>query len=231
MPRPIILLSDPPIAAQFSPILGADQTPVSCVASKEELLNLVTQVTPESRLFAVATSVIVPAQVLEALQGEVYNFHPGPPERPGLFPSVWSLYHGDKDFGVTIHRMTESVDAGEIIDVQRFGIPEGAHRVDLDQLAFEAGSELITRFATRLRNDEPIEPNGQEEWSGPRTTAKDFAALCALPSDVSQEEFERRYRAVGEGPHHALWIDLFGHRFALNNLRDPNTVVSGGQPQ
>ena len=231
MACPLILLSDPPIAAHFRPILAADDAAMSCVATKEELVNLVEQLPPGARLFAIATSVIVPPTILEALDFEAYNFHPGPPERPGLYPSVWALYEGDPAFGVTIHRMTETVDAGEIIDVARFDIPEGAHRVDLDTLAYQHGSDLIARFAPRIRDDADITPIGHEVWSGRRTTTRDFSSLCALPADVSEEEFQRRYRAVGEGPNHALWLEMFGHRFALNNLRDPGSVVAGGQPQ
>lgn len=67
-----------------------------------------------------------------------------------------------------------------------------------------------------------------KERAGPIQTKTDFDALCRLPSDVTFDEFARRYRAVREGPHHALDIEIFGHRFKLDNRRN-NDVVRAGQ--
>src|SRR5262245_54974871 len=58
---------------------------------------------PGARLISFCSPVIVPAAFLTGLPGPGYNFHPGPPERPGRYPSVFALYDDAKQFGVTIH--------------------------------------------------------------------------------------------------------------------------------
>ena len=68
-----------------------------------------------TRLIAFCTSIIVPAAALAALPGPGYNFHPGPPSRPGRYPSVFALYDGDRRFGITVHEMHARVDSGPIV--------------------------------------------------------------------------------------------------------------------
>ncbi len=45
-----------------------------------------------SRILSVGSDVIVPRRVLAGLLSPAYNLHPGPPNYPGLFPSVFALY-------------------------------------------------------------------------------------------------------------------------------------------
>ena len=69
---------------------------------------------------------IVPAEILNALPSPAYNFHPGPPDYPGIFPSVYALYDGAAAFGVTLNEMIREVDAGPIIAVERFAVSAAA---------------------------------------------------------------------------------------------------------
>ncbi len=88
--------------------------------------------------------------------------------------------------------------------------------------------KMLTRLAGILVNLEVTPVVCCKEWSGPVRTKTDFDALCRLPSDVTVDQFAHRYRAIGEGPHHALDIEIFGHRFKLDNRRN-NDVVRAGQ--
>ncbi len=44
----------------------------------------------------------------------------------------------------------------------------------------------------------------------------DFEAICEVPTDISRENLELRYRAVGQGPEHSLNIKIHGVRFNLD---------------
>ncbi|HEY9163372.1 MAG TPA: hypothetical protein VIN57_02085 [Magnetovibrio sp.] len=68
-----------------------------------------------------------------------------------------------------------------------------------------------------------------EVWGGHATTQADFNALCRLPENVSEQEFLRRYRAVGEGPDHALEIMVHGHRFCLDNQHHNPEILVGAK--
>ena len=87
------------------------------------------------RLLCFSSNVIVPSAVLNALPGPAYNFHPGPPEYPGSNPDSFAIYEGAARFGATVHEMAAKVDAGPIVKVSEFDIPEDANSLDLAALA------------------------------------------------------------------------------------------------
>ena len=182
-----------------------------------------------ARILSMGSGVIVPGPLLAQLLGPAYNLHPGPPQYPGLFPSVFALYDGAKRFGVTLHEMTAKVDAGPIVAVDEFAIDPAWDRLALDTVTFAAVAAMLTRLAPQLAAiDKPL-ARTKHTWSGRCRTRKDFDELCHVPADATAEEFARRYRAVGEGPEHALTLTRFSRKFRLES-ETPGEVVRGGQP-
>lgn len=229
----LILLADTAFHPALLQPLEATSSPESpelkAVSDRASLECAVSESPGTVRLIAFCTEVIVPSSVLECCDAGAYNFHPGPPEYPGIFPSCFAIYDGATSFGTTAHCMTAVVDGGGIVAVTRFDMPAGVDRLQLDSLSFEAVMTQFKGMVPRLIDlSTELTPQG-EEWSGPARTRKHFEQLCHLPDGVSEEEFERRYRAVGEGPNHALTLEIYGHRFRLDNMRGDDSVVRGGQ--
>lgn len=183
----------------------------------------------ELRLITFCTSVIVPETVLKALNGNAYNFHPGPPAYPGLFPACFAVYDGASRFGATCHGLTQNIDNGPIVGVNDVDIPPDINRLDLEALSRQLVTRLFAQMAPAMASVEGLLPELDICWSGNPTGQKDFEALCQLPSDVSEDEFNRRYRAVWEGPLHGLKIDLFGHSFRLEPKQVDDVVYKGGR--
>ena len=115
------------------------------------LPDIETALTAEARLVSFGAGVIVPADVLRRLSGRAYNFHPGPPAYPGIFPSVFALYEGALHFGVTLHEMAAQVDSGPIVAVDSFAVPATWDRMALDTAAFTALMALLQRPAKRRK--------------------------------------------------------------------------------
>ena len=90
------------------------------------------------RLIAFCTSVIVPAEVLDAVMAPAYNFHPGPPTYPGSHVASFAIYDGADMFGATAHEMAAKVDSGPIVGVEWFQVPDGLRFTDLEINAFDA---------------------------------------------------------------------------------------------
>jgi len=152
---------------------------------------------PETRLLSFCSPIIVPRGSLSCLSGPAYNFHPGPPERPGRYPSVFALYEGAEQFGVTIHEMLASVDSGPIVAAEWFDIPP---RCDLQKLEEMTLVHLVTLFrglAPHLATDPTPLPRLTIPWRGRKTTKADCDALCAVAPDMDADEAARRRRACG----------------------------------
>lgn len=229
----LIILTEPGFLPVLEDVIERINSPgkpqIKTAETLKDIETALATNTGPNRLVGFCTGVIIPKSVLNALSSEAYNFHPGPPGYPGLFPSCFAIYDGAEIFGATVHRMTEHLDGGEIVGTELASLMPGTDRLAADTLAFECVTKLFARLAPDLLNLEvPLVPSG-ETWSGRGRTRKDFDELCQLPNDLSEEEFQKRYRAVGEGPDHALTITLFGHRFKLDNNRGQETVVRGGK--
>src|SRR6185437_8260142 len=125
------------------PRLAAARAEIAVAQTRAELDAALAQGTADTRLVAFGAGVIVPQTILSALPGPAYNLHPGPPDYPGLFPSVYALYDGATSFGVTLHEMAAEVDAGPVVSVNRFVIGPQDDRAALDTRTFHEMLKLI----------------------------------------------------------------------------------------
>lgn len=225
----LILLTDKAFSEEVnSRLTTGGLRPAAIIDSLDGLKAAATQSPSPQRLVSFGSNVIVPPDLLKHFFG-AYNFHPGPPVYRGLFPSVFALYDSAAKFGVTCHEMSADVDAGSIVAVERFAIPNNANREQLDALTYAAMLALVERLAPQLADLSKSLAPVRETWSGPVRRRADFDGLCRLPANVSADEFQRRYRAIGEGPHHALSIELHGRTFKLESERKGLRVVRGGR--
>lgn len=227
-PDEILLLSQPTIAGEVADILRRARTglAVGIVETRDALEAAVAERGPRLRLVAFATPVIVPADVLAALPGPAYNIHPGPPDYPGLFPSVFAIEDGAARFGVTVHEMAETIDSGPIVAVETFDMPASVDRMTLDAMAYKAVLRTMHAVAPALAGEAELPPLDVAWGSAPKTRA-DFEALCEIAPDISVEAFARRHRAVGEGPYHALTVTLHGRKFRLVGEGEGTVYVAG----
>jgi methionyl-tRNA formyltransferase len=150
-----------------------------------------------TRLISFCSPVIVPGSILAALPGPSYNFHPGPPERPGRYPSVFALYENAARFGVTVHEMAAAVDSGPIVGAQHFEI---AANTDLEALEHLTLMHLLVMFkllARHLALDPAPLPHWPAAWSGRKTSKAHCDALCVITPGMDAAEVNRRSRACG----------------------------------
>ncbi|MGD8326370.1 MAG: formyltransferase family protein [Sphingomonadales bacterium] len=193
MPKKIILLArerEVPFLHDFTASLNKAVEVISAT-SMTRFQKEVRQGLDGVRLISFLSAFVVPQDVLKRLTLTPYNVHPGPPERPGLFPDAFAAIQGAREFGVTVHEMTCRVDAGLIVDVKRFALPPHATRLEIQDHAERFAVQL---FAMLVRHcafeDEDLKPNG-EQWSGTCTTRQDYELLLEqydclrTPSDVS----------------------------------------------
>ena len=148
-------------------------------------------------VFAFRSHVIIPAWLIERVD-VCLNFHPGPPERPGIGCVNFALYEGDEQYGSTCHYVVEEVDAGAIVSVKRFPIDE------TDTIASLLGRSY-DYLLCQLYDVAPIvaagvrpEPCG-ERWTRKATRKRDLDALMAIGADASPAEIERIVRATTFG--------------------------------
>ncbi len=195
----IILLTGQAEAPHLSAILrlhnaNLDIAPVTTAA---DLHAACSGITDGTRLLSFCSPVIVPAALLQAMPGPSYNFHPGPPERPGRYPSVFALYEEAEHFGVTVHEMAARVDSGPIVAAEWFRIPQDADLAELEELTFLQLIAIFQRLSFHLATTRVPLRRQMMAWKGRKTTKAECEALCAVTLDMDPAEADKRRRACG----------------------------------
>jgi methionyl-tRNA formyltransferase len=167
-------------------------------------------------LFSFGTSVIVPDSILSKPNLTAVNLHAAPPQYPGRDPHHFAVYDGASQYGATFHFMTASVDAGPIIDVELFHVPDGALPIELRDNANEAAYRLLAKYLPPLLAGVSLSPNPNLAWAGKKRSRKDFQDLCRIDLDVSEEEFKRRERACMMPGYSNLYTIIQGRRFQMS---------------
>ena len=176
------------------------QLAVIPVRSQADLDRLDSHLLRRSRLIAFVTPVIVPADILHRLGYGAFNFHPGPPDYPGWAPAHFALYARATEFGATAHVMVARVDEGPIVGALMFSIPPGSSVASLEGMAYARISSLFWTLANRLATDSEPLPELPLQWSGTKSTRRDYAALCDVPIDIHPDELDHRIEVFGEDP-------------------------------
>jgi methionyl-tRNA formyltransferase len=168
------------------------------VQTASEFSDIRPDVLQRARLIAFTTPVIVPAFILAQLGYGAYNFHPGPPEYPGWAPAHFALYDGATEFGVTAHVMVEKVDAGAIIQVDRFDIPAASSVVALEGMAYAHLGRMLWLLAKAMATQAEPLAELPISWGRRKNTRSGYAAICDIPLDISKEDLHRRLDIFGE---------------------------------
>jgi methionyl-tRNA formyltransferase len=184
------------------------------VQDLKTLLGIDSDVLKRARLIGFATPVIVPAGVLAQLGYGAYNFHPGPPNFPGLNPAQFAVYKQSPRFGVTAHKMAAAVDSGPIVDLQLFDVSANASVEELEFRSYRELARLFWKLSQALATlAEPL-PERSIQWSGEKSSRRSYAALCDIPPDISKPELDRRIAAFGGGYFGMTpTVSIHGHEF------------------
>lgn len=109
------------------------------------------------------STTIIPAHVLNAFEGRSLNFHPGLlPEYAGLHTHQWAIRNGEREFGVTVHRMEQRIDTGAIVGQLRFPIRPEDTGLSLFSRCLAAGAELFPRVVAQIVRGEPLDDVPQD---------------------------------------------------------------------
>ena len=148
---------------------------------------------------------IIPARLLENSSFAAINFHPGPPEYPGIGCTNFAVYNDEKEFGITCHHMVPRVDTGAIIAVRRFPILESDTVYSITQHCYR---EILAVFY-ELMNQVLITgtlPVSNEIWKRTPYTRKQLNELCLLTPEMDTREIQRRLRATTFGD--KIWAQV-----------------------
>jgi len=154
---------------------------------------------------------VVPEALLKRAARAAINFHPAPPEYPGIGCNNFALYEEAKEYGVTCHHMAARVDTGAIIAVRRFPLlPED----DVESLLTRTYEHQLALFLeiAALAGEGLELPRSSETWTRSPFTRKQFEALFCITPEMSEAEIGRRVRALSYKEFQPF-VEIKGYRF------------------
>ena len=158
---------------------------------------------------------IVPMEILKKTKKWNINFHPGPPEYPGIGCFNFALFDKAKQFGATAHIMNPQVDTGEIIGVKRFSINNDETVKSLSNKTYNSQLVLYKEVLEYivLHNRLPI---CEESWKRKPFKRKELEQLATINLSMEKDEINERIRAAYYPGKPAPFIEIYGHRFEYN---------------
>ena len=138
---------------------------------------------------------IVPTYVLDLARRAAINIHPAPPDWPGIGSASYALYRGDVEFGVTAHRMTATIDGGEIVRVLRFPIEADDTCDSVSDRALRRSVEVFRDVCDEMARTGAVAASG-DRWTRPAITRREFERWMTLSPGDSRDEVARKVRAL-----------------------------------
>jgi methionyl-tRNA formyltransferase len=166
---------------------------------------------------------IVPEALLARAAMYRINFHPGPPDYPGIGCTNFALYDGVPTFGVTCHHMAPAVDTGGIIAVRRFAVDDDETVHSLTVKSHAQIAALFDEVAGLLARGAAL-PDAGEQWTRRPYRRHELDALCRVTLDMSEAEVRRRVRATAYPGAPGAYLEFSGLRFAYDG--DPRMPVA-----
>lgn len=170
-------------------------------------------------IFTFLTLWIVPAELLGHARRACLNFHPGPPEYPGVGCVNFALYEGAQEFGATCHHMEPKVDSGKIVAVKRFPIVPEDTVLSVTERCYDHLLSIFREVVGTVLEGGSI-PECDETWKRAATTRKQLNELCRVTLDMDEAEVRRRIRATTYPGMPGAELEFQGFRFIYDPPSD-----------
>lgn len=167
-------------------------------------------------IFSYLSPWIIPSSLLEKAKYGAINWHPGPPEYPGIGCTNFAIYNDEKIFGITCHYMLSKVDTGKIIETQRFAVIENDTVLSITQKCYSLILDSFNRILEMISHGEKL-PVSQETWTRKPYTRKELNDLSEVKYEMTTEEIERRIKATTYDKPWAF-INLKGRKYYLKEI-------------
>jgi len=142
---------------------------------------------------------ILPEKLLNTAGGNTINLHPSIlPKHRGPSPIINTLIEGDKKTGISIIKMTEEIDAGDIYIVSEFAVKEDDNKDSLEEKIICVGVPLLLSVLDLIEADKiTVFHQGKENTSYTRLFSKKDLKIDWNRAAV---EINNRIRAFSSNP-------------------------------
>jgi methionyl-tRNA formyltransferase len=197
------------------------------IENSPALLKLVKSLKPDLLVSWFWTS-LLPMDLMRAARLGGIGVHPSLlPRHRGPDPTFWAIAAGDTETGVTVHRLAEQYDTGDILAVEKLAIDPSWNAWELaralDRPSLRQLRATVARFARRERvAGEPQDPALATEAPTPNDE------MCALRWAWPTEQIIRHVRALAPAP--GAWTEISGRLVTVLRAAPATAFPAALQP-
>lgn len=148
----------------------------------------------------VAAFRILPRELFALPRLGSFNVHPSLlPRGRGPAPIPWTLLRGERETGVTIIRLSETIDGGDILMQERCPVADDDNFGTLHDRLAARGARLLVAVLDAFERGTPPQPMVQDE-AQVTAAPKLYAADCVIHWEQSATEIRNRIRALSPLP-------------------------------
>lgn len=165
----------------------------------QENVDLLQEILPDFIVVA-AFGQIIPKAILDIPRFGCLNVHASLlPDWRGAAPIQWSIASGDRQTGVTIMRMNEGLDTGDIIEMRAIDIREDETGDSLFDALMEVGKSLLPEVMDKIEKGQAVYT--KQPADSPTPYAKMLKRQSGLIDwSAGAIEIERMVRAFNSWP-------------------------------
>ena len=158
-------------------------------------------------ILSVFSPFIVEDEILKLSRFGGFNLHPGKlPEYAGLNPTSWSIYNNEQFHEVTLHKMTNIIDGGDIINSKKIEITKEETAISLINKSTIEGMNLIKEFFETISQKSINEiAMKKQDFKKRNYYSKINPLLNPLNWNFEIEEIDRIFRSTYFGPNLSPW--------------------------
>tara|TARA_R100000664_G_C2760158_1_gene150947 strand:+ start:1498 stop:2217 length:720 start_codon:yes stop_codon:yes gene_type:complete len=146
------------------------------------------------------------------------NFHGSIlPNYAGSHTINWQIINGEKESGVTIHTLTNKVDAGNIVMQEKFSIENTDTALDVLLSGIDCSCDMLEIFYNQIKNGE-IFLSKQILQGGEFVCKKRVPADSMISSDMSPEQVCNLVRALIPMWPKAFYLDSKNRKVFVENV-------------
>ncbi len=183
-----------------------------------EALERIQGVDPDL-IVVVAYGQIIPASIIYLPRFDSINIHFSLlPKYRGASPVQWTILKGEEKTGLTIFKLNEKMDEGDILIQQEIDIYPEETAGELETRLSQAGADLLVKTVENLGGIKPWPQDHSQATYAPRLTKEDGL----IDWQKGAQQLERQIRAFQPWP--TSYTQLGEKRLKILKAKPSNTV-------
>jgi len=138
-----------------------------------ECLNTLQRINPELNV-VVAYGQIIPSEIIYLPKHDSINIHFSLlPKYRGASPVQWALLNGESQTGITLFRLNEKMDQGDILAQKTVPIHPEENSKELEERLAKIGADFLVETVSKIKTTDPVPQHHSRATYAPLIKKKD----------------------------------------------------------